>query len=539
MEGSKQSPLFIYLGDDQNYWQDVLQAFKTNYPELSFRSRVFFDKNPSNIQGHFKTIQEMKPDAIFVDFTLHFHDHLHITRLLTRTNSEKAFVTIGLIEGTDQKQALKRSLLTGIAALFVKSNEMENLLYSIMCMVFPNQVKEHGFATASLEDSTKLFLPARASIIKKGSIHIESNYKLKENTEQILHSFLSYKNILHTPLTELVEQSSKNLFYSFSYAQAFKFLFAELTEDKKLDDYKEEVVTSSEKVNDWIENHKALSFPKLTKTLMIDRSFLFYQREEKSDSYPFILRCQPYLKEAKEEVLKSYSDLIVFRFDDIPEVESDKTQEEILFPNDEEALFKIIKACKEIPDYKPFILIFNNQKISSEEIKQRAQYEQLLIYSSEILPELVLKMATILNNKLEEKYKIQREEAVYLDKQNDDTYIELEKEITILKCSENDIVLKTADELPLMSPLRIKKPFEAIITLVAPPTHVRLNEGSYGLISGVGEIQKMELRKFINSVFFRQKEAKKLKEKEDYEKLKASALEKKLMEQNPTSDEEE
>src|SRR5690606_28346430 len=98
-----------------------------------------------------------------------------------------------LIEGQGQQMALKRSLLTGISSLFVKSSENDGLIYSCMCIAFPSLIEAHGFVTANVNEKTSLFIPARASILGPKSIQIESNQSLSAEGSIHLHSHWSDK----------------------------------------------------------------------------------------------------------------------------------------------------------------------------------------------------------------------------------------------------------------------------------------------------------------------------------------------------------
>jgi colicin import membrane protein len=69
------------------------------------------------------------------------------------------------------------------------------------------------------------------------------------------------------------------------------------------------------------------------------------------------------------------------------------------------------------------------------------------------------------------------------------------------------------------------------VTVTAPPKHVRIPCDYYGLIHGIGEEERKELRRHINSVFFRAKELKRQAEKDEVEKLKQQAIAKKQEEE--------
>src|SRR5690606_32854192 len=171
----------------------------------------------------------------------------------------------------------------------------------------PSMVEGHGFATANLNDTVPLYIPARASVIDNSTIHIESNEKLEKNEEVNLHSHWSQSKTLYSPLSILEEQTEHNLFYPFLYAQKLRFKFVpnfevldtwdeETKKHKKLED-EEKLTNSKARMATWVESNSSESLPKQTKAPVIDRSFHFYKNQERTDSYPFVLRLQPFLKD--------------------------------------------------------------------------------------------------------------------------------------------------------------------------------------------------------------------------------------------------
>lgn len=567
-----QGPTFVYIGNDSTHWQDLVHDFKKTYPSLSFKDLSFFETDPKKIQTLFLEIYELKPKAIFIDFTRNFHEHLHLARLFSRTNTDFDFFLGGLIEGSGHKEVLKRSILTGISSLFVKSTENDSLIYSCMCIAFPSMVEGHGFATANLNDTVPLYIPARASVIDSSTIHIESNEKLEKNEEVNLHSDWSLSKILYSPLSFLEEQTEHNLFYPFLYAQKLRFKFVsnfealegwdEETRKQKKQEHEEKLANSKARMDNWVELNSSESYPKQTKALVIDRSFHFYENQERTDSYPFVLRLQPFLKDLKKEILKNYADMIIYRLDDLPEKEEefeegdsttlvvqktkDKKEVEIEYKNDLENLLNLITTVKSIDGYRPLIIVFNSKEMTTDEIKKKTGFEQIMVNRSEIIPDLILKMAEILNKKLETKHESIQKDQVFLDKQNEQTYVEIEREIKLLKLSENDAYFLSEKELPLNTPLRITTPVEVLLTVVSPPKHITETGGYYAVINGLGESEKMNIRKFINSVFFRQKDEAKRKEKEAFEELNTKvheerekkAEEERLAKENPSDEEE-
>lgn len=527
---------FVYIGNDMVHWNHLLEQFKKNYPNLKIKPTKFYSTNSSEVQGFVPTIFDLKAKAIFIDFTQNSIEHLHLARLLARTHFEEPCYTCGLMENLDNKDLVKQIFLTGISSLYIKSNECDSLIYSCMSIALPNESKGHGFATADLADVAKVYVPGRASIINEDSILLESNETILDQEILSLHTHWSDKKLIYSPRAKLISQNTENLFYHFKYSQKFKLLFndeysplTEATPEEEalnLKEYNDLTNNSKTKLSEWISIHAKESAPKLTKTLVIDKHFELYKNQEKVDQYPFTLRMQPFLTQFKNELLKEKADLIVYQFDTI-EYDEEGKQTTTDIKNNLDGLIKLIQTIKVIENYHPFILVFNTKLVSPQEIKNQTQYEHMIINPGIILPELIIKMANLLNQKLQDKFKAIKENTVYLNKNDSATYAEIERDVTITKISENDLCLTSDHPLPMGIPLRMLNPIPMGITIIEPPKHMGQITGQYALINAVGEGERMKLRQFINSVFFRAKMEEKEKEAEAFRELNEKAKQEK------------
>ncbi|MCE3012342.1 MAG: hypothetical protein LW878_04680, partial [Proteobacteria bacterium] len=71
--------------------------------------------------------------------------------------------------------------------------------------------------------------------------------------------------------------------------------------------------------------------------------------------------------------------------------------------------------------------------------------------------------------------------------------------------------------------LRIKTPFEGVITIVDHPQNTK-PPLYYALINGVGEIEKKNLRRYVNSIFFKDHDAAKAAEVDAFKALNEAKL---------------
>ena len=118
------------------------------------------------------------------------------------------------------------------------------------------------------------------------------------------------------------------------------------------------------------------------------------------------------------------------------------------------------------------------------------------------------------------------EGTLFLKKDHPATYAELEVDMTIMAISENDIYFDSPVDFPNKAVLRIETPVDMSVSICHAPAHSDIKSRYYAVIHTIGEVERSELRKFINTVFFRKHEEKKAKEKEAVENLKNKAIEK-------------
>jgi hypothetical protein len=97
----------------------------------------------------------------------------------------------------------------------------------------------------------------------------------------------------------------------------------------------------------------------------------------------------------------------------------------------------------------------------------------------------------------------------------------------VLKISESDLVFTT--DLPVAAGmnLRFTTPVPFFIH-VLPSKEQSKTPTYYGLIHSIGEVQKKELRRFINGLFFRDHDAQQASEVEEFQKLNEAKLQEKL-----------
>ncbi len=145
--------------------------------------------------------------------------------------------------------------------------------------------------------------------------------------------------------------------------------------------------------------------------------------------------------------------------------------------------------------------------------------------------DLVLKMSEMLKEKLLVSAVEHDEGTLFIKKDHPATYAELEIDMKLVAVSENDVYFDTELELPERTVIKINKPVSMYISVAPAPNQAGIKANYYAVIHTIGEVQRSDLRKFINSVFFRAKELKKAEEKASVEDLKNQVVQKRAEEQ--------
>ena len=516
--------MFYYFGDDEAYFRALMGEFNNN-SKVKVEFKRFFDSEEAKIQSFFLNVFLDRPSCIFIDFSKNSQDYLHLARILARTHLHHPLIMVGLVDYLSPPEVLAESIATGVNLSFIKSAETFDVLYHVLKLYAPSEISEHGFATASLSDEVDAGMLIKVGYIHQNGIHFETDFPLKQgDRKKILHHWMEKKVV---PSAEMFIQnvSPSNLFYHFHSAVDAEFLFIDdflppegMEEEKiiqKKKDREDLIKYHKKQLINWMNENAYNSLEKKAKVLVIDREFHFYKDQRRTDRHPYTIRCSQYLTDILSEVSKLEPQVIAYAL----ESEEDKEAK-----NTNESLVQLVNVLKEkFPDNPPFLIIFNC-KVSTNEMRQNFQYPNLLTYSGELLVEVMVRMAEIFDKKLEKSIpKVKGEERVFLKKTNKASLAELIIPIKIIKLSETDILFQCEQELPIGKNIRVRNPVDMFINVQPAKSQGKIPE-YYGLIHAIGEEEKKSLRKFVNSVFFRDHDAQVMAEKMEFKNLNEAKL---------------
>lgn len=541
-QGDANNPIkIIYVGADTSYFQSLQNAFRKEFEKTFFEFYSFSESETVKIQSMVIDIFEHSPQAILVDLSKDTEAMLHVLRLFVKTNSIFKHFVSALMDITTPKEVVKSALMTNCPVVHIKSSEIEAVTLGVGSFILTEVMKEHGFATAELKDEVFAYTPCKIGVVSPMGIKVESGVQLTDGSNFSIKTFWHDKNMIQSPTAFCANQYIHDLYYNYDFSQEFGFEFTKPVE--KDEDTPEDIIADREKKRlklekdlkermfDWVVAHQRISHPKKIRLLVIDKNFAFYRNQPQTDIYPYIIRCQPYLKYVKKELLHEFSQLIAFNYE-VVDPEELKANEDFAFTyNELNNLTYIVKTIKSIDNYRPYIIVFNCKEHDTAFLQQALDYKWVIAYTDILTPPMVIKMAEMLESKLQTNKQDYEVPTVYLPKTHEATYAEIEIPVTVLGISEQDVYFLAGIELEVGATIRLFVHVDIFVTVAPQPPTAKYPEAYYGVIHGVNEKDKMELRRWVNSVFFRQLEEQKAAEREEVKRIKEEAIQKKIEEE--------
>ena len=552
--------LFYYFGDDEAYFRALQGEFKLqSKAQIDFK-RVY-EQTEAKIQAFFLTIFSKKPDCVFLDFSKQTQDYLHLARLISRTPLEKPTLMVGLVDYLSPPEVLKESIATGVNLNFIKSAETFDVAFSVMKLISPENIGEHGFATATLKEDFEIGVLCKIGYINNEGLHIETDHQFSKGDKVILNHHWHEKRIIPSKDVFVKNVSTTNMFYQFKYNVDLDFLFIddflppegmpEAEVKLKQNEREESILYQKKQLKRWIDENISGSLEKKAKVLVVDYKFHFYQNQARTDKYPYTIRCIPFFTDVSAELNRLQPQVIAYEFDT-----SENPKNTM---DDLRKLVSIISASfKELNPY----LIVSNSQMASQDLQAALQYPQTLSTKEELSPTLLIQLADALQKKIsndskkvenvpvvkkdnfsfdtkKDKLPAEKKEnisKVYIKKNQPTSIAEMLKTVTIIKLSETDCILQSEYPFSPGTNLHFTKPVVMFVNIqpAAKPSG-KLPE-FYGVIHSMGETDKKELRRYVNGVFFREHDAQLTSENDEFKKLNELKLQEKVNEAQISKD---
>lgn len=521
--------VFYYFGDDEAYYRTLVGEFGKN-TRMIIDFRKEFESDEKKIQSFFIKIFRERPTCIFIDFSKNTQDYLHLARIISRIQTDNKLVTVGLVDYLSPPEVMGESIATGVTLTHIKSAETYDVIFDVARLVAPQEIGEHGFAKATLKDEYEAGVPAKIGYINNDGLHIETDHHLQKGDRVRINHHWTTNRIVPSREVFVQEVSTKNLFYHFKYAVDLEFLFVDeflppegmdlaVIDEKKAE--REELIRYYRKqLSRWITDNETRSFEKKAKVLVVDRQFHFYDNQPRTDRHAYTIRCVPYLTDVGVELDRLEPQVIAFALEPDTEPENKNTNERLV------QLMRVLKG--KYQENAPFVVVFNC-KTPSKEFQDTFLYPHVMTTDAELSVDVLVKMAEIFDKKISKNIMPSAKDSkvkVFLKKSNAASLTEIIIPITVVKLSESDMIFQCEREIPIGTNLHLRKPVDMYVHVQPTKNQGKVPE-YHGLIHCLGEEAKQELRKFVNSVFFREHDEKKEAEVTEFNKLNEKKLQEK------------
>lgn len=522
-----QDPLFYYFGDDEAYFKTLQGEFK-KHTKIACTFERKYASNDVQIQALFLLIAQNKPRCVFIDFSKETQDYLHLARLIARTQIENKPITVGLVDYLSPREVLFESIATGINLTHIKSAETFDVVYDVAMLISTDSAPQHGFATADMAGETwEAGAVAKVGYVHEQGLHLETSFKFSKGDRLQLDHFWTKDKIIPSREVFVTNTTTKNLFYHFDFAADVEFVVIDefippegmeedTIQEKKVE--REELIRRhKKKMGAWVEDNLSRSQVKNTKFLIIDKEFRFLAGQKRTDKYPYIIRCAPFLNDIADDLSRLCPQLIAVA------LEPKDTKDAKI---DYDFLDKLVQVVKrDHAESSPFLVVFNTV-LSTKELRQQLQYEHLMATDGELEAEVLIKMAELLDQKIS-KIKKDSDTHVTLRKTNSASHALIMQNVKVLKLSETDMIFTCEKELVPGTNIYFQKPIPFYVNVQPSKGQGKIPEYR-GIIHCIGEEDKKELRRFVNSVFFRDHDAQLAAESEEFKKLNENKLHEKL-----------
>lgn len=510
--------LFYYFGDDEAYFRALQGEFK-KHAKADIDFQRIFESKDIKIQSLFLKVFTQKPTCVFIDFSKNTQDYLHLARIITRTSLDHEMLLVGLVDYLSPPEVMEESLATGARLNFIKSAETFDVAFAVSNLCIPNANIQHGFANAKLNEEVEAGVLCKVGYVRPEGIHIETDHGLSKGDRVVLKHHWLEKRVVPSRQMFVKETSSSNMFYQFKCNAELDFQFvdefipAEGMDDETIRQKKIErddlAAYHKNKLKKWMDDNRSEGSEKRAKVLVVDYSFHFYQDQPRTDKHAYTIRCIPYLKDIKQELDRLKPQIIAFQID----------EEHNTF----EALEQLVKVC----DATTFIIVFNSP-VKSNELQEGLHYQQVIAYSEPLSPEILLKMAEALQKKLASSGTVANTGIkVFLKKTHTSSLASIMKSVTLVKLSESDMIIQSDYPFAAGTNLHFSEPVMMVVNIRPVEKPSGKVPEFYGVIHSLGEVEKKELRKFVNLIFFRDHDAKVNAETDEFKKLNELKLQEK------------
>lgn len=509
---------FVYLGEDFEFLKAIEGSLEQFYKDLRIQIDKKSLKSMKDARDFIHSKETQKYSLFIIDFSAHFPIYIFTANILGFMNNYKTIPMLGLAGIENTEDHFLAGIIAGCRAIFVKGIEVSAAVNFAIQLYNPKFVRPISWPSGEFaEDEVDCFACFKLGYFTNSYLHAETNLSLPLNEEIVVKNKIA--DNIGAEKFKVVREPTTNFYYNLKHNYDLEILAPSkridpnlgllnpekkeppgIVEGKALEKFKEFI----NKLSKWIDVNQKKSKPKRTKVLVIDQELsIFPQMEKNPDEYPFFIMLHRFFMPEMESIKKSKSSFIILVLD--------KGEEQAEKKNTIDLLPKIIQKTKALEAYTPFIFIYNCD-LSQEGLQKKYNYPKIITYQGpfdfKIFLKIVEKFEATAGRKLTHdpaRSAGDREKRFYISKDSKESFGFHPFKIRITGINETTMDFKTTYILDDFYVLKLEFPSRMWLTVLPKPKGSKKEEGylkSYtAAIHGIGELEKNQLRVYINKVF--------------------------------------
>ena len=436
------------LSPDHLFYKKMKKGFSRYNPDKEYEIISYSFSNIEGIQKNISKITKDSLDIILVDYSQEEKFLLDITtslKFLVKMN-----LVVGLWNQTVDYDKINHLGHTGIKLHFLKGGEIRPVVVGISKYLdenysFPESAK--AILPAGLKYNLSARIPFKMNFLTPTYIHTEHPIDFKEFKGEI-----AFKDI--TIDLKKVRTNESNFYYGYKYSSDY-----EISKEEDRD-----------RMSCWFNNCKVEDLAKRTRVLVLSDNFNWLENCNRSlEDCKFSIRLSSFVNE--QLINRVYPGLIVI----------DSANDDL----NVEAILNSVKKTK----LKPFIIVFNSDR-------KDYSYEYILYDNNGFDLEKVILLA----DKYEKSEARQKthptnfgssEPRIYFDKNNRDGDVYYNCKLTLKELTEDYVKFDSEKKIPRGTIIVLGNPFSCTITVT---------EEGFGVVHSVNDLEKANLRNFVNKL---------------------------------------
>lgn len=500
----------IYVGNDQEYWKNLKDAFSRDYQnlEVTFLEKSFSESfHPPQV---FMDIYHEQCDVIYVDLAFMEDKGLSLCKLLCRNNETRLKSVVGLHSHRKSQVTLYASILTGVRLNYIKSVEFDDVIYHPLSLLDATSRPPMRYAEGKALNKFVYSQILRIGYIADDHFRVETNSPLEE--EEIIElDQHPLQNVMEANRFYVQNYNDSDLYYNqrfsynlkYTYVESGFFRASEQTWLKYKNEREEirrkelefieqdvnrrrlELKPVKEEIRQWVEDNQSKDAAKRLKVLVIDETLdIFKEYDGNLDNFAYTINFQTRLTKDFYQIRRSRPHLIVFHYEENG--------------NNRDVLKKVMEKVKSLENYHPAILVFNCHD-NSEVLRSLSDYDHIVAYKETVKLDTIKKMSKILDQRF---HITDPEGKLFLKTSDPRSVATFDRTGKIIKFNESELFFESRYKIPMWTTFIMKEPLIAMITVIPHEQSLAHTPGLNvyrALINGDGETQKKKLRQLVNS----------------------------------------